>query len=67
MHIVWGLKKKMIDKIRRLYPNFSIYIRKENKVYNAEGKRILKKRLKENIPYVLINGSSYEVHQKKSR
>lgn len=57
----------MIDKIRRLYPNFSIYIRKENKVYNAEGKRILKKRLKENIPYVLINGSSYEVHQKRSR
>ena len=47
MHIVWGLKKKMIDKISRLYPNFSIYIRKENKVYNAEGKRVLKKRLKE--------------------
>ena len=37
MHIVWGLKKKMIDKIRRLYPNFSIYIRKENKVYAIGG------------------------------
>lgn len=63
----WGLKKKMINKIKKLYPTFSIYVRKENKVYDTEGKRILKKKLKENIPYVLINDESYEVHQKASK
>lgn len=57
----------MINKIKKLYPTFSIYVRKENKVYDTEGKRILKKKLKENIPYVLINDESYEVHQKASK
>ena len=54
----------MINKIKRLYPNYSIYIRKENIIVDINGKKVGKRIIKKHLPYVLINTNSYEVHLK---
>lgn len=52
----------MIEKLKKIYPEYLIFIKKENKVFNLLGREINLKKIKRN--YVLIDNLSYEVHKK---
>lgn len=53
----------MINRLKKLYPNFLIFIKKKDKIYDVDNNLIEDKTLVNNN-YILINNNSYEVHKK---
>ena len=53
----------MINKIKKNYPNYLIFIKIKNDIYDLDFKKVDKKVLKNN-PYILVEENSYEVHNK---
>ena len=52
----------MVGRIKKLYPNYLILIRKNNNLYNLDGEIINMDRIKKK--YVIIDEFMYEVHKK---
>ena len=52
----------MIEKIRKLYPEYDIYIKKNNKIYDLDGKPINKNKIQKK--YIVIIKNGYEVVKK---
>lgn len=50
----------MINKLKKLYPNYKIYVRK-NKLLYDENNNLVKKKL---FPLIMIDKNSYEVYKK---
>ena len=55
----------MINKIKSIYPNFLIFIKKGNKVFYLNGKELKDKTVLNNN-CVIISNNHYEVHKKKN-
>lgn len=53
----------MINKIRKIYPGFLIFIKKGKNLYDVNNNLILDDVLKRN-DYIIIIDDSYEVHKK---
>lgn len=49
----------MIEKIRMLYPDFDIYIKKNNRLYSLDGTIIEKRKITKK--YIVIIKNGYEV------
>lgn len=54
----------MIDKLKRIYPKYTLLVRKENKLYNESNEEFkeLKKLL--DSSYIIIEDEFYEVHKR---
>ena len=52
----------MAGRIKKLYPNYLILIRKNNNLYNLDGEIINMDKIKKK--YVIIDEFMYEVHKK---
>lgn len=52
----------MVGKIKKLYPNYLILIRKNNNLYNLDGEIINMNKIKKK--YVIIDEFVYEIHKK---
>ena len=53
----------MINKIKKNYPGYLIFIKIKNSIYDLDNKKVDKKVLKNN-PYILVEENSYEIHNK---
>lgn len=54
----------MVGRIKKLYPNYLILIRKINNLYNLDGEIINMNKIKKK--YVIIDEFMYEVHKKNN-
>lgn len=54
----------MINKLKKLYPNYLIIIKKDNKLYDINKKELQDKTIFNNTNYIIIDDNSYEVHKK---
>lgn len=54
----------MVGRIKKLYPNYLILIRKNNNLYNLDGEIINMNKIKKK--YVIIDEFMYEVHKKNN-
>lgn len=54
----------MIDKIKKLYPDYLILIRRNDKIFDQCNKEVTNNEILKKYSYVLISGTSYEVHTK---
>lgn len=52
----------MVGRIKKIYPNYLILIRKNNNLYNLDGEIINMNKIKKK--YVIIDEFMYEVHKK---
>lgn len=53
----------MIDRIKKMYPEYLIFIKKDNKLFDLANKEV-NKNLLNRYSHVIIDDNSYEVHTK---
>ena len=56
----------MIDKIKDIYPNYLIFIKRNGKIFNLNNEEVTSFSDFDKKSYVLIHKNSYEVHKKIS-
>ncbi len=54
----------MIERIKNMYPNYLIFIRKKGKLYDVTGKEVINMDLLKKYSHVIVEDESYEVHTK---
>ncbi len=64
MLIVWGLKSIMIDKLKQMYPDYLIFIKRKNKLYDLFNKEVINTDILRRYSYIIVDENSYEVHPK---
>lgn len=57
----------MIDRIKKIYPKHVIYEKRNDKLYDSNGKLVGKSENLNKKSYVILNSDSYEVYSKKKR
>lgn len=57
----------MIDRIKKIYPKHVIYEKRNDKLYDSNGKLVSKSENLNKKSYVILNSDSYEVYSKKKR
>ena len=53
----------MINRLKKIYPNFLIFIKKKNKIYDINN-NIVSDNILNNNNYILVIDNFYEVHKK---
>lgn len=56
----------MIEKIKRLYPEHLILVKRHNKIYDLANEEVTDINMVNRYSYVIIDEESYEVHTKIS-
>lgn len=54
----------MVDKIKRLYPDYLIFIKRNGRLYDLSNNEVTNDNLLKRYSYVVIDDNSYEVHNK---
>lgn len=54
----------MIDKIKKLYPDYIIFIKRKGKIFDLTNKEVTNNEIFKKYSYVIIKNNSYEVHTK---
>lgn len=54
----------MINKLKKLYSGYTIFIKKNNFIFDMKGNCIKDKKLIKEKKYIIIDKNSYEIHKK---